>query len=314
FGTPFGYLIGLMVVMAFRSIYEAIGGAIGSAAVPLLSFFLLVSPTSRYLLVNTPGFFWTDPGAPILEEKWVEAMNRFTAVILGNAPHYHSGTVYLTPTGYYHVPVMDYAFLKKDPALRWSFASYWQNSEPKYHLDFIHNYKEDFVIAGQANDGLSFPPPLISGANGSANAVLIALWKDPDYMPIDQFYGPAGRTITVFQRSTSFAGWRPLSGLHSDGTAKPWFSTASIVYLQSYAPVAISGKLEIGAVGSANEKFEVIINQKSVGQLSFDQHGKALFTQAFNLLAGQNDIVLKRSGSTVVEFDRLLVVRNIERD
>ena len=59
FGTPFGYLLAFMVVMALRSVYDTLGGGFGLVVVTLLSFFLLVSPTSRYTLANTPGFIGT---------------------------------------------------------------------------------------------------------------------------------------------------------------------------------------------------------------------------------------------------------------
>ena len=240
-------------------------------------------------------------------------MKRFTAVILGNAQNHHSGTVYLTDPGFYHLPIMDYAFLKRDPSLRWSFMSLWANSDPKHHMDYIHNYRQDFVIAGQPGDGLSYQPNLIRGATGSANAVLDALWKDRDYMPIDQFYGPGGRTITVFQRCTAYAGWRPLSGLQNAGTMKPWVSNANVIYVQAYAPNPVSGKLEIDATGQAGENFEVTMNREHVGELVFDSSGKASFHEPLNLMAGQNDIVLQRKGDTLVKFDRLLVIRNITR-
>lgn len=313
FGTPFGYLLAFMVVMALRSIHETLGRRLGATVVPLLSLFLLVSPTSRYTLPNTPGFYWNDTDAPIVEEKWIEAMKRFTTVILGNAPIYHSGSVYITDPGYYHIPVLDYAFLKKDPSLRWSFMSLWEDSDPKAHMDYIHQNKEEFVIAGQGGDGLSYPPPLIAGAAGSAATVLSALWKDPEYMPIDQYYGPGGRTITIFQRSTAYAGWRPVSGLQNTGTMKPWLSTGNVVYIQAYAPTPVSGKLKIDATGPVGERIDVIVNGDHVRRLAFGSDGKASLNQALNLIAGQNDIVLQRSDGAAVEFDRLLVIRNIVR-
>ena len=313
FGTPFGYLLAFMVVMALRAIYESFSRGAGVVAVSLLSLFLFVSPTSRYVLVNTPGFYWTDRAAPIVAEKWVEAMKRFTAVILGNAPNYHSGSVYITNPGYYHIPVLDYAFLKKDAALRWSFMSLWEDSDPQHHMSYIHTNKQEFVIAGEHGNGLTYSPPLIAGSAASENAVLAALWKDPDYMPIDEFYGPGGRPITVFQRRTAFAGWRLISGLQATGAMNHWVSIGDVIYLQAYAPNPVSGSLSIAATGRAGEKFDVIVNKTNIGQLTFDSVGKGSFNQPFDLIAGQNDIVLQRNDDARIRFDRLLVVRDIAR-
>src|SRR6185437_171428 len=268
---------------------------------------------SRYVLVNTPGFYWTDRAAPIVAEKWVEAMKRFTAVILGNAPNYHSGSVYITNPGYYHIPVLDYAFLKKDAALSWSFMSLWDDSDPQHHMSYIHTNKQEFVIAGEHGNGLTYSPPLIAGSAASENAVLAALWKDPDYMPIDEFYGPGGRPITVFQRRTAFAGWRLISGLQATGAMNHWVSIGDVIYLQAYAPNPVSGSLSIAATGRAGEKFDVIVNKTNIGQLTFDSVGKGSFNQPFDLIAGQNDIVLQRNDDARIRFDRLLVVRDIAR-
>ena len=314
FGMPFGFLLAFMVVLALRSIYESLGRCTGVPAVSLLSFLLLVSPTSRYALGNTPGFYWNNPDAHIVREKWVEAMNRFTAVILGNAPNYQSGNVYITNPGYYHIPVLWYAFLKKDPSLQWSFWSLWTDPEPQHHLDFIHQSKEDFVIAGQHGNGLTYAPTLIAGAGASEDAVLAALWRDLDYMPIDQFYGPGGRTITIFQRRTTFGGWRPLAGLQSGGATKPWVGTGTVIYLQSYAPAPVPAELMIDVAGPAGQKIDILVNTKRVGQLVFDASGKSSLTETFDLAPGQNDIVFRKSSDAPVMFERLLVIRKIRQD
>jgi len=314
FGTPFSFLIAFMVVIALRSIYESGRRLIGVITVTLLSFLLLVSPTSRYTLANTPGFFWDSPNAPIIREKWIEAMDRFTAVILGNAPNYHSGNVYITNPGYYHIPVLQYAFLKKDPSLQWTFWSYWTDPNPQHHIDFIHQSKQDFIIAGEHGNGLTYAPPLIPGSAASEDNVLAALWKDPEYMPIDQFYGPGGRTITIFQRRVAFGGWRPLNGLQNGGTTKPWIGTGTVIYLEAYAPTAVPAELIIDANGPSDQSIDIIINRQRSGQLAFDSSGKAFLTERFNLTPGQNDIVLQKSWDAPVRFDRLLVIRKMNQD
>jgi hypothetical protein len=314
FGAPFGYLLAFMVVIALRSIYETMNRAAGATAVSLLSFFLLVSPTSRYALDHTPGFYWRHPNAHIVTQKWVDAMHRFTAVILGNSPIYHSGTVYIPNPGYYHVPVLWYAFLKTDPTLQWSFNSFWEDSDPKYHVDYIKKTKQDFVIVGAHGNGLTYSPSLIAGSEAAGDGILAALWKDPDYTPIDKFYGPGGGTITVFQRAVQYAGWHPMQGLQDGGSLKPWFSTARIVYIQSYAPTSVPASLMISATGAVGQSMEVIINGRQSGDMVFDSSNKASLNLSVNLVAGENDIVLKRSSDSTVAFDRLLVTRKIAPD
>lgn len=311
FGTPFGYLLAFMVVIALRSIYETLNWAPGTIAVSLLSCILLVSPTSRYTLVNTPGFNWDDPKAHIVTQKWTEAMHRFTAVILGNSPVYDRGTVYIPNPGYYHVPVLWYAFLKVDPSLQWSFNSYWEDADAKHHMDYINTTKQDFVIVGGHGNGLTYAPPLIAGSEAAADDVLAALWKDPDYTPIDKFYGPEGGTITVFQRSVTYAGWHPMAGLKNGGSLKPWFSTGNIVYVQSFAPTPVPATLVIDVRGAAGQTIDVVINGRQSGQIVFDSSNKASLNEDFNLVAGENDIVLTRLPDLTVEFDRLLVTRKI---
>jgi hypothetical protein len=314
FGTPFGYLLAFMVVMALRSIYETLNRTTGTIVVSLLGFVLLVSPTSRYTLGNTPGFNWDDPNAHIVTQKWVDAMHRFTAVILGNSPVYQSGTVYIPNPGYYHVPVLWYAFLKVDPTLRWSFNSFWEDSDPKHHMDYINRTKQDFVIVGAHDNGLTYSPSLIAGSEAAGDAVLAALWKDPDYTAIDRFYGPQGGTITIFQRSVAYAGWHPMAGLQNGGSIKPWFSTSKIVYVQSYAPTSVPATLVISARGAVGQTVEVVINGRQSGQIVFGLSSQASFSEDFNLAAGENDIVLKRSSDSTVEFERLVVTRKITPD
>jgi hypothetical protein len=323
-GAPFGFLLAFMVVMSLRSIYETIGGITGVIATSALSLFLLVSGTSSSHIANTPGFDWYEypagehlveyGGAHIVREKWPEAMDRFRAVLLGNTPEYRGRSVYLTAVGYYDVPVLEYWFLKTDPTLDWKFASLWMESDPRSHIDKIHQKQSDFVIAGERDNGLTYGRILIAGAVASEDVVLAALWSDPNYMPIDQFYGPTGRTITVFQRCTAYAGWRPLAGLRKQGgTKRPWLSTGTITHLQAYAANAVAGELAIDANGSPEQTIEIVVNHDPVGQLTFDSAGKGALTQAINLAPGQNDIVFRYSSNAPATFKRLLVTRKIER-
>ena len=315
FGAPFGYLVGFMVVMALRSIYETIGSIAGIGAASLLSFALMVSVTSSTDLADTPGFDWKVPGAHISREKWLAEMDRVRAVMLGNSPNYRGRTVYSTNAGYAWGPVLQYSFLKTDPTLDWSFASNWADSDPQYHLDYIHQSKSDFVIAGERGNGLTYGPVQIPGASASENAVLAALRVDQDYMPIDQFYGPTGRTITVFQRRTAYGGWRALAGLTNlGGTKQPWISAGTITHLEAYAASPVPADLAMEASGSPGQTIDVIANHDRIGQLTFDPAGKASLTRAFNLLSGQNDIVFRYSLDAPVTFNRLLIIRKIDRE
>jgi hypothetical protein len=315
FGAPFGYLLVFMLAMALRSIYQTIGGNKGVAAVALLSLFLLVSGTSFTTLPNTPGFDWYLPGAHIIREKWPEAMERFRAVMLGNSPDYQGRSVYLTNIGYYNHPALQYFFLKQDPTLDWRFTSLWADDDPKHHLDYIHENQADFVIAAERFNGFTYGPTLIPGAAGSENAMLAALREDPDYMVLDRFYGPTGRTIRVFQRRVAYGGWRPLDGLiRAGGTRHPWLSASTITHLDAYAPTAIAAELAIEVSGPAGQTFEILVNQDRVGQLTLDAGGKGSLNQSVNLVAGANDIVFKYASPAAVTFERLLVIRKISGD
>jgi hypothetical protein len=312
FGAPFGFLLVFMLMMAIGSIYETIGGVPGVLAVSLLGVLLFVSGTSFTPLSNTPGFEWYNRGAHVVGEKWPEAMERFRAVMLGNSPNYHNRSVYETNSGYYFGPVLWYFFLKKDPALDWTFYNpLWGDEDPRHHIDFIRQTHDDFVIAGEQDNGLTYGPSLYAGASAAENAVLAALRKDPDYTALDQFYGPTGRTITVFQRSVAFAGWRPLGGLTQSGDQQPWVSTGEITHLEAYSPAAMPAELRLAVHGAAGENIDIIVNQNRLGSLNLESGGKGSFTQPISLIAGDNDIIFKYSTAVPIHFDRLLVVRKI---
>jgi hypothetical protein len=316
FGASFGYLLLFMLVMALRSIFDSLRGTMGAVTVSLLSLLLAVSVTSRTELANVPLANWQDTYAHIIREKWPEAQDRFRDVLLGNSPHYYGQSVYLTNVGYYHVPTLQYWFLKKDPSLDWIFPTQWQDSDPQHHLEYIRTHRCTFVIAGEFGNGLTFPTKLIAGAAAAEDAVLAALWDNPAFIPIDRFYGPTGRTITVFQRrSTGFAGWRPLGGLSpAGGTEQPWVSEGITSHLSAYAPEPISAELTIDASGSAGQTIDVIVNKAPIGQLSLDASGRSSYVRTFNLARGENDIIFRYASESRVTFERLLITRKINRD
>jgi len=315
FGAPFGYLVLFMVVTALRSIFDGLRGAGATIAVSLLGLFLFVSGTSRPGLNNVPTVNWDKPDAHIIREKWPEAQDRFRAVMLGNSPNYFGQSVYMTNVGYYHAPTLWYWFLKKDPSLDWVFNSLWQDSDPRRHLEFIKERRPTFVIAGARNNGLTVTPGQIAGAAGSENAVLAALWDEPAYMPIDRFYGPTGRGVTVFQRRSRFAGWRPIGGLGpTGGTEQPWISEGTTSLLEAYAPDAVAAELTIEASGPAGQTIDLLVNKARVGQVTLDASGMSSWAQRFSLAPGQNDILFRYSSDAPVKFERLLIVREIKRE
>jgi hypothetical protein len=165
-------------------------------------------------------------------------------------------------------------------------------------------------VAGERDNGLTFAPALIPGAAAAENAVLAALSADPEYKPLDRFYGPTGRTITVFQRSTAFAGWRPIDGLaQPGGTLRPWLARGAVAHLEAYAATAIPAEVTIEGNGRANETVDVLVNMNRVGELRFDASGRSSFTGTVDLAPGRNDIVLRFSADTEVAFTRLVIVR-----
>lgn len=334
FAMPSAYLLAFMVVMAIGSIYESIRGITGIIVVSSLSFLLVVSGTSRAQIPNVPGFSFDTSrtvknsgytgrtindggvaGPHVIREMLPQAMDRFSAVMLGNAPYYHGTSVYMTNIGYYAPAILQYWILRQEPTLDLKIQSLWADSNPQHHIDVIRQLKDgDFVIAGERGNGLTYGPTLIEGAAGAEDAVLAALWQDKDFAPIDQFYGPIGRTIAVFQRRADFAGWRPLAGLASQGNVKrSWVSAGAITHLQAYAPKAVAAELAIDVRGLAGQKLDVILNTDHVGQMIVDASGRASLVQPINLASGQNDILIRYAPTEQVTFERLLVVRKIER-
>jgi hypothetical protein len=118
------------------------------------------------------------PGAHVVRDKWLSRPQ-----------------VYMTNSGYYFGPVLWYFFSKQDPALDWIFDDALGDENLQHHMDFIRQMHDDFVIACERDNGLTYRPSLYAEGSAAENAVLAALRKDPDCMALDQFYGPTGRTI-----------------------------------------------------------------------------------------------------------------------
>ena len=136
---------------------------------------------------------------------------------------------------------------------------------------------------------------------------------DPGYMPIDRFYGPNGRTVTVFQRRGNFAGW-PLAGFASEPEEpdNARVTSGGIAYLQSYAAAPVAAELQLKCAGIAGETVEILVNWQKVARLTFPPNDEVLsLNQPIALLPGTNDIVLQYSESGQITLHQLLIVPDI---
>jgi hypothetical protein len=323
FAAPAGYLLAFMVVTSIVSVYRTVTGAAGVTVAGLLGVSLLIFGTSRPPIPNTPSPYWARPAtligsaetpAPdVIREQLPLALDRLRDVMLGNAPNYHHATVYLTNVGYYHTPVLWYWFLKKDPMLDWSFPNAWRDSDIEHHFADIRDLKDgDFVVAGESGNGLTFAPRIIPGAAAVEGALFEAMLKNPNFMLVDRFYGPTGRAIAVFQKRTAFAGWRPLTGLTERGVVEQsWVNSGEITHLQAYAAAATPAYLAIEVRGPPRRKIAITVNWTHVTDLTLDDSGNASIAQPIDLLAGQNDIVMRYDSGDVFKFKRLTLIRKI---
>jgi hypothetical protein len=300
FAAAFGFLVAFMTVMALRSIYTSLDGIRGAAVVSILVVLLSVSVTSRTGIANTPP-------TPVDREITFRTIDRFRKVLQGNAVKYHGTKVYMTNIGAYAPNILQYYFLRSDPLLDWTFESKWLKPNPDDHLEYIRESRPDFVIAGEADNGLTYS----AFAMPAENPVMIALRKDSSYMAIDKFYGPKGRSINVFQRRVSFGGWTAISGITEPPGVQetPRFSKGTETYLQTYAANPARADLLIECIGAAGQSVVVLVNQHKVGEWSFGGPSESsMVQQQIDLIRGTNDIVLQYSSGSEVTFRRLLVV------
>lgn len=303
FAAAFGYSLIFLTVMALRSIFEILPIKIGMTVASAVALVLLVSDTSHPYVPNTPQ-------TRIERDFDFDAINRLKADLFGNAPDSQSVKVYMTNVGAYANNILEYYMLKVDPSLRWSFDAGFVVADPQEQLGFIHSHQEDFVIAGHFNNGFTYFP----WAQPAEEPVLSAISSDPDYMPIDRFYGPNGRSVTVFQRRGNFAGWHPIAGFVSP-TAEPKnarVSTGGVAFLQSYAARPVSAQLQLKCAGTVGETVEVVVNQRKVARLTFAPNDEVLtLNQPIALLPGANDVVLQYPESGQITLLELLIVPDI---
>jgi hypothetical protein len=216
----------------------------------------------------------------------------------------------MTNMGAYAPNILQYYLLKEDPALNWSFDAHWMDADPKRHIDFINASKSDFVIAGERGNGLTYSP----FAWPAEDAVFAAMWHDPRYMAVDNFYGPNGRTVAIFQRRGNFAGWRPISGLANGSPTRddPRNVPDGVAFLQAFAARATKAELEIDLVGvSVGQKVSVFANYQKAIESTFDDGRLSSIRQKINLSKGNNDILLQSDRPLTVRH--LLIVPEIDQ-
>jgi hypothetical protein len=305
FASTFAFTVAFMMVIALRSIYQALAGRQGVIAVSAISLLLLLAyRPAKIVIANTPQTL-------VERDLAFAAINRLKTVLVGNDTDYRGTKVYMTNIGAYATNILQYYLLKTDPTLDWAFDSKVLDPDPRDHIAFIHIWQPNFVIAGQRNNGLTYSP----FAQPAEDSVFAAMWQDPDYMAIDSFYGQNGREVVVFQRRGSFAGWRPISGISGPSTSSNGarVSTGGTVYLQTFAARQVQAEVQIICTGLPGEKAAVFINRQRVVNLTFSpENGSASLRQPITLTAGPNDLVLQYAPNGEVQFERLLVIPHIE--
>jgi hypothetical protein len=325
FGLPFGYLIAFMTTVALASIYRAMPPARGAAVASILGFSLLVFyQPARFRVWNTPQ--------SVLEREFTwRAIDRIKADLVGNAVDPQGLKIYMTNIGAYAPNILQYYLLKTDPTLDWTFRSLEDDSNAQHHIDFIrgstedHTSTQDFVIAGERDNGLTYAPQ----AAPAENTVYAAMWQDPNFMALDRFYGPGGREITIFARRGSFAGWRPVSmaptairnvvpnGLPADveQALLRWdrkddqrYAAGGLIHLQTFAARPVEADLEIEWVGEASgQQLTIVVNEQNVAELTYSTEREiSSLRQQIRLSGGTNDIVLKSDAP--VRLSHLLIV------
>jgi hypothetical protein len=300
FASAFGFLIAFMTVLALQSIYQAVRGVRGGAIVLVLGGFLLA-------LYRPSGLVMPNlPQTAIDREFAFRAIDRFKAVLLGNATNYRrndrNNRVYLTNMGAFAPNILQYYLLKEDPALDWNFDTKWMDADPHHHIDFIHGSQADFVVTGEHGNGLTYS----LAAGPAEDAVFAAMRRDDDYIAIDRFYGPGGRAIEVYQRRGNFAGWRPVSGIinPSGKGDDPRDIPQGLAYLQTFAARPIQADLEIEWAGAATgQKLDVVVNYQKAAESTFKPETRVSWLrQEISLSAGTNDIVLQSGGALKVLY------------
>jgi hypothetical protein len=212
----------------------------------------------------------------------------------------------MTNIGAYAPNILQYYFLKADPELDWTFNSNWMDPGPRNHIDLIRASRQDFVIAGQRDNGLTYSPFALP----AEDAVFDAMWQDPGYMAIDRFYGLNGREMAIFARRGNFGGWRPVSGIlnHAGKRDDQRDSPDGLAYLETFAARPVQADLEVEWAGvTSGQKLSVFVNYQKAAESTFTTEStSSSFKQEISLARGTNEIVLQSNGP--VTFRYLLIV------
>jgi hypothetical protein len=306
FAATFGYTVIFLTVISFGSIFQSVRNTAGAVVACTVAALLLMSDVSRQHVPNTPSTL-TD------RQFAFNAINRLRTVLFGNATEYGYTKVYLTNIGAYAENILFYYILKVDPTLHWNLESGVVVPDPHEQINSIHSGHEDFVIAGHFDNGFTYS----EWAQPAEEPVLSAISHDPGYIPIDRFYGPNGRTVTVFQRRGSFAGWHGVSGIvnpsgEQDGVR---ISTGGVAYLRTYAARAVPAELHIECAGPPGQTVAVLVNQQKVAEETFSAGtGSASLNQPIALSVGNNDIVLQYPSGETLTLQRLLIIPHIDSE
>jgi hypothetical protein len=304
FASASGFLIGFMMVIALRAIYQAIpNGSLGVAVACGLATVALATASPHLIeIANTPQ--------SLLEREFdFHAIDEIENTLLQNATDYHGVIVYMTNIGAYAPNILQYYLLKQDPVLDWTINSDWITADPVDHVKVIQQSKPDFVVASERDNGLTYSQI----AQPAEDAVTEAMWNDSDYMALNRFYGPFGRTVTLFGRRVAFAGWRPIYGIttnlpgrRDDGR----YSEGRVSYLQTYAEHSQPAELLIDCSGEAGGTIAIFVNQQHIADIAIPIDNQVeTFDKTVNLLAGKNDIVMEYSDiKSRVTYHRLLVI------
>ena len=303
YASCFGFIVAFLTVLGLRSIFVPLRGSIGLVMLWLCAAALFVSDVSHAPIPNTPRTV-TD------REFAFAALNRLSAVLFGNATEYQRTNVYMTNIGAFAPNILQYYMMKVDPSLDWDFDSGVIEPDPRKQIDFINQAREEFVIAGHRDNGFTYS----DWAWPAEEPVLATLSNDPDYIPIDRFYGPHGRAVTVFQRRGNFAGWHAVSGI-SNPSGKPdaaRVSTGGVAYLQTYAPRAITARLRLLCAAASGARLSIFVNQQKLADLTFSaaQPSVALNLD-INLSKDVNDIVLQYPSADSLTISQLLIMPEI---
>jgi hypothetical protein len=301
FAQTFGFSIAFLLVMAMWSIYKTMCGPVGAITVLALGILLLLFGHSHVDIPNLPRTL-TD------RDFAFRAIDRINSDLRGNATELHGVQIHLTNQGAYAPNILMYYLLKTDPMLDWALTVKISPS-PEEHVDFIRAMQPEFVIAAQRDNGLTYQ----QYGQPAEDAVYAAMWQDPNYMAIDRFYGPQGRSVAVFQRRVSFGGWHPIFGISevSDRRDSARESTGGVTYLGSFAARSSEADLNIECSGTAGQAITVFVNQQRIVRATLAPDGRIALSEQISLVAGMNDIILEYSVPDKVTFNRLLVIPHI---